>query len=94
MEIYCAEMNKSGIRTNILKIINLEKSGNGYWGRKKRCLHMKLRKVEPLTQRRWNISKTDVRVWFENTQQYLEGNQLISIFKDPKRIFNYDEAAI
>lgn len=51
------------------------------------------RTTQKLSKRRGEVSEEKIRSWFSEITSYLTNNDLLSVFEDPKRIFNCDESA-
>ncbi|KAH1024613.1 hypothetical protein HUJ05_004073, partial [Dendroctonus ponderosae] len=49
------------------------------------------RQTEAVTSASANVSENNIRGWFAKIEAYLRNEELLDIFKDPKRIFNSDE---
>lgn len=59
----------------------------------KRNPEISLRTAQNLTSSRANVTEQQLRQWHAEVTSYLHENNLSSIVKDPKRVYNADEAA-
>ncbi|KAK9710196.1 Tc5 transposase DNA-binding domain [Popillia japonica] len=51
------------------------------------------RNAQNLTARRAAVSEINLRNWFAEVKTYMDENNLLGVFNDPRRIFNCDETA-
>ena len=64
------------------------------WARNffKRHSTLSIQKAQTLPKHRTLVSKQDIKTWFQKTE-YMDKNDLLSVFEDPNRIRNLDESS-
>ena len=60
------------------------------WARNffKRHSSLSIRKAQTLPKHRILVSKQDIKTWFQKITEYMDKNDLLSVFEDPNRIWN------
>ena len=65
------------------------------WARnffKRHSIHL-IRKAQILPKHRTFVSKQDIKTWFQKITEYMDKNDLLSVFEDPNQMWNLDKSS-